>query len=349
MKTRITDLLGIEKPLILPGMSWVSIPELVAAVSNAGGLGILATGPLNEKETRAAIQKIRQLTDKPFGVGCTLLMPGAKENAKVALAEKVPVINFSLGKGDWICKQAHAYGGKVIATVVNEKHALSAQSIGADALMVTGHEAAAHGGNATSMVLLPAIADAVDIPLILAGGVADGRGLAATLALGGHAAAMGTRLATSQESPVHAATKQLILEKSILETIYSKDFDGLWCRVMETPSAKSACKKKMNFFKACRGALKARKEISIPLWKIVAAMAVAPTKVKDLAYFGAASQAIRASIEDGDHEMGVQLIGQSQGLVNDIASVDEIISRTVNQAEQVLGNLQPETVLDKVS
>src|SRR5690554_7066144 len=102
MKTRITELLNIQYPILLPGMSWISTPELVAAVSNAGGLGILASGPLSPAETKAAIQKIRELTDKPFGIGVTLLMPGAKENAEVALDEKVPVINFSLGKGDWI-------------------------------------------------------------------------------------------------------------------------------------------------------------------------------------------------------------------------------------------------------
>ena len=119
MKTRITELLGIKHPLVLPGMSWISTPELVAAVSNAGGLGILASGPLTPDETRSSIRKIRELTDKPFGIGVTLLMPGAKENAEIALEEQVPVINFSLGKGDWLVKRAHEYGGKVIATVVS--------------------------------------------------------------------------------------------------------------------------------------------------------------------------------------------------------------------------------------
>ena len=120
MKTRFTECFGIEHPVVLPGMSMVSVPKLVAAVSNAGGLGILATGPLSANETRQAIKEIRELTDKPFGVGVTLMMPGAKENAEVALEEQVPVVNFSLGKGDWIVERAHAYGGKVIATVVNQ-------------------------------------------------------------------------------------------------------------------------------------------------------------------------------------------------------------------------------------
>lgn len=148
-KTRITKLFQIKYPIILPGMSWISVPKLVAAVSNAGGLGILATGPLSAEETRHSITEIRSFTDKPFGIGATLLMPGAKENAMVALEEKVPVINFSLGKGDWIVEKARRYGGKVIATVTTHKHAVSAVNSGVDAIMVTGHEAAAHGNNNT--------------------------------------------------------------------------------------------------------------------------------------------------------------------------------------------------------
>ncbi len=119
MKTRITEMMGIQYPIFLSGMSWISVPELVAAVSNAGGLGILATGPLEQEQTRAAIRKIRTLTDKPFGANASLLFPGAKESAKVLLEEQVPVINFALGKGDWIVEAAHKYGGKVVATVVS--------------------------------------------------------------------------------------------------------------------------------------------------------------------------------------------------------------------------------------
>jgi enoyl-[acyl-carrier protein] reductase II len=107
VKTRITDLFGIEHPILLSGMSWISTPQMVAAVSNAGGLGILATGPMNADTTRKAVKEIRSLTDKPFGANATLFFPGAVENAKVLLEEEVPVINFALGKGDWIVKKAH--------------------------------------------------------------------------------------------------------------------------------------------------------------------------------------------------------------------------------------------------
>jgi enoyl-[acyl-carrier protein] reductase II len=145
MKTRITELLEIEHPIILSGMSWISIPEMVAAVSNAGGLGLLATGALNAEETRASVKRIRELTDKPFGANASLLFPGAAQNAAVLLEEKVPVINFSLGKGDWIVNAANEYGGKVLATVTNVRHAKRAQDYGSHGVIVTGNEAAAHG------------------------------------------------------------------------------------------------------------------------------------------------------------------------------------------------------------
>lgn len=335
MKTRITELLGIQYPILLPGMSWISTPELVAAVSNAGGLGILASGPLTPEDTRQAIAKIRSLTDKPFGIGITLLMPGAKENAEVALAEQVPVINFSLGKGDWLVKRAHAYGGKVIATVVSEKHARSAAQSGVDALLVTGHEAAAHGGAVTSLVLVPAIASKVSIPVIATGGFADGRGLLAALSLGAEGIAMGSRLATSTDSPLHQTTKQAVVEKTEQDTIYSNNFDGLYARVMRTPTAIKATRRPMNFFMASIEAAKAAKIVKQPIWKVLAGMLLMVNKVKLLAYFGASVPRIQAATVDGDLNKGVQFIGQAQGLINDIVSVEEIITRTINEARQL--------------
>ena len=160
-------------------------------------------------------------------------MPGARENAEVILEEKVPVVNVSLGKCDWIAERAHKYGGKVIATVTTEKHAIAAEKQGADALQVTGNEAAAHGSQVTTLVLAPAIVKAVKIPVVAIGGFADGHGLAAALALGAEGIGMGTRLSMTKESPVHELTKKAQLEASIDDTIYSNRFDGLYCRVLK--------------------------------------------------------------------------------------------------------------------
>ena len=339
MKTKITELLGIEHPILLPGMSWISTPELVAAVSNAGGLGILATGPLNKEETREAICKIRELTDKPFGIGATLMMPGAVDNAKVALEEKVPVINFSLGKGDWIVKAAHEYGGKVIATVVSEKHAKSAEKIGADALLVTGHEAAAHGGDVTSLVLVPAISNKVNIPVIATGGFADGRGLLAALSLGADGIAMGSRFATSKESPLHQNTKDAVVDRSENQTIYGNNFDGLYARVMKTPASVKAMKKPMGFIKAALLSVKAAKIAKMPVMTVLAGLVVQFDKVRLLSLFGAATEKIQAATVDGNLDKGVQFIGQTQGLIEDQPSVQELVDRTVAQAKEISSKL----------
>ena len=333
MKTRITETFGIQYPILLPGMSWISKPELVAAVSNAGGLGILALGPLNPEQTRASIRKIRELTDKPFGIGCTLLMPGAKENAEVCLEEKVPVINYSLGKGDWISKRAHEYGGKVLATVTTVKHAKSAVACGADALLVTGHEAAAHGGDVTSLVLIPAIADAVDVPVVGCGGFGDGRGLAAALALGADGIAMGSRFATSSDSPLHQNVKDNVVKKDQHDTVYSPNFDGIPARYMKTPNAVKLTRKPMNFVVTAIRATQAAKYVGQPLWKILLGLFAALDKIRLLAYFGAATPKLQSATEKGDLDKGMQFIGQSQGLIKDVVSVEVIMQRMIAEAE----------------
>jgi len=336
MKTRFTECFGIEHPVVLPGMSMVSVPKLVAAVSNAGGLGILATGPLSAEETRQAIREIRELTDKPFGIGVTLMMPGAKENAEVGLEEQVPVINFSLGKGDWIVERAHAYGGKVIATVVNEKHALAAQRYGVDALLATGHEAAAHGGPVTSLVLVPTLADTVDIPVIGTGGFADGRGLVAALALGAEGIAMGSRFSISQESPIHENTKRTVLSKSIEDTLYTPKFDGMDCRVMKTTRAEQMSKRPINPVRAFKNSFRLAEQMRLHWLKLFfGALIMGPKMLIQLARASNATEALELAINDGDCENGVHLVGQVQGRIHDIPSVAEIMDRVIKEAEEV--------------
>ncbi|RMC98489.1 nitronate monooxygenase [Aquitalea palustris] len=341
MQTRFTETFGVRLPLACPGMSYIATPELVAATANAGGLGILATGPLNPEQTRAAIRRIRELTDRPFGIGCTLMMPGARENCEVALQEQVPVINFSLGKGDWIVKAAHAYGGKVIATVVTEKHAISAEKAGVDGLLVTGHEAAAHGGEVTSLVLIPAIRKVCALPIIAAGGFGSGAGLLAALALGADAVAMGSRLAMTQESPVHERSKEMIRQRSVADTLYSRNFDGLWCRMMDTPTSRAATRKPMNLLAAAWKASTIARKMGMPVWKVaLGGMLQKPQELRQLALFGAATESIRLAIEEGNHQQGVQLIGQVQGLIDDVPTVQQLFERIMQEAGHSLSRLQ---------
>ena len=336
LSTRITRLFNIDVPLVLPGMSWISTPALVAAVSNAGGLGILATGPLSADETRKAIREIRKLTNKPFGIGCTLLMPGAKENAEVALEEKVEVINFSLGRGDWIVERAHKYGGKVIATVVSERHAKSAEEMGADALLVTGHEAAAHGGDVTSLVLVPVLARKTKLPIILAGGIGDGRGLAAMLCLGAEGVAMGSRFATTVESPLAEAVKKAIVSKSEADTIYGKNFDGLYARVMKTDASVEAMRRPVNPIVAAIKSFQAAKLIKMPLWKVIPGLITQWDKMYQLSLFGAATEKLMQATINGDLDKGVQFVGQSMGLIEDIPTVKALVDRVVLEAKESL-------------
>jgi enoyl-[acyl-carrier protein] reductase II len=335
MHTRITELFGIEHPIVLPGMSWISVPELVAAVGNAGGIGWLATGPLSTDETRASIRKIRTLTGKPFGAGVTLLMPGAKENAEVIIEEKVPVVNVSLGKCDWIAERVHAYGGKVIATVTTEKHARAAEKQGADALQVTGNEAAAHGSQVGSLVLTPAIVRAVKIPVVAIGGFADGFALAAALALGAEGIGMGTRLSLTKESPVHEATKQAQLKAGIEDTIYSDRFDGLWCRLLSTDSARKAVRRGMNAPKAAVASVGIAKDLKLSWPKVVlGTMAQGRETVIRLIHMATAFKSIKLATETGDLKDGVHLSGQVQGLIDDLPTVAEVIARTMEEARQ---------------
>lgn len=374
METKITELFGIKYPIILPGMSWISVPELVAAVSNAGGIGYLATGPLSPAKTRESIRQIREFTDKPFGVGATLLMPGAYENALVAIEEKVPVLNISLGKGENLIKKVHAYGGKVINTVTTVQHALAAQHSGADALQVTGYEAAAHGSQITTLVLVPAVVDAVKIPVVAIGGIADGRGMAAAFALGAEGVGMGTRLSITKESPVHELTKKKQLECRIEDTIYSNRFDALYCRVLKTPSAEKAVKQGRNLTKGFMASFAIAKSLDLSWIKLATSILSGSQKDKsaqlkedapkthsaskpkkqeslfkkmmkgpqtgmNLAHMAQAYVAIKKATEKGDFKDGVYLSGQVQGIIHDIPTVAEVINRSVDEFVKIQKNL----------
>jgi enoyl-[acyl-carrier protein] reductase II len=335
VRTRITSLLGCRYPILLPGMSWISTPELVAAVSNAGGCGILATGPLNDQETRQAIHRIRELSDKPFGIGATLLMPGATENAKVALEEQVPLINVSLGKPDWIAEACKQYGGKVLATVTNAKHAGRALDSGADALMITGHEAAAHGGDVTSLVLVAAMAEQFpQVPLVAAGGFANGRGLAAALALGADAVAMGSRMSVTADSPLAQPMKEAVARAKETDTLYGSNFDGIPARVLKTPIAQKRMKSRPNPLTVLVRAFQAANDMKVPLWKILPGMLVEYDKIYAMAQFGAATKDIMAATVDGNVQEGVQFIGQCAGLIHDIPTVEELVQRIITDAKE---------------
>jgi enoyl-[acyl-carrier protein] reductase II len=332
MKTRITELFDIQYPVVLSGMSWVSTPELVAAVSEGGGLGILATGTLTLDQVRESVRRIRELTDKPFGANVTLYFPGAERNAEVLIEEKVPVVNYSMGKGDAICEAVHAYGGKVVATVTNAKHALAAQKSGADALIVTGHEAAGHGGKVTSLVLVPSIVDQVDIPVIAAGGFADHRGFRAALALGAEGISMGTRFMASAESPVPQQLKDKASDNAVDQTVYSPKIDGIPARMAKTPGAMRLVKRPLNPLAAAIKSRKIAEMMGFPWAKLAAGvLASGPENAFRMARMAIGFEAFEVGMIDGDLDRGVLPLGQVAGLIHDAPPVAEIIRRVVGE------------------
>ncbi len=219
IETRIARLLGIKYPVLQGGMAWVSSAGLVAAVSNAGGLGILGSGSMEPEMVRQEIKKIKSLTDKKFGVNIMLMAPTAPGVIEVCIEEKVPVVTTGAGNPGPFVKRFKDEGIKVIPVVSSVALAKRLERAGVDALIAEGHESGGHVGEVTTMVLVPQIVDAVSIPVIAAGGIADGRGIAAAFALGAEAVQMGTRFILAKECHAHQNYKESVLRARDRDTV----------------------------------------------------------------------------------------------------------------------------------
>lgn len=212
MQTEVTRLLGIKYPIIQGGMAWVAEYHLAAAVSNAGGLGLIGAASAPAEWVREQIQKAKELTDKPFGVNIMLMSPYADEVAQIVAEERVKVVTTGAGNPEKYMKMWKEAGVKVIPVVASVALAKRMERSGADALVAEGCEAGGHIGESTTMVLVPQIADAVSIPVIAAGGIADGRGIAAAFMLGAKGVQMGTHFVVTEESQVHDNYKEKIIK-----------------------------------------------------------------------------------------------------------------------------------------
>ena len=340
IKTLMTEMFGIRYPIMLAGMNWISTPKLVAAVCNAGGLGTLAIAQYSPEDTRKQVRQIRELTDKPFMVNQPLHRGWAKENIQASIEEKVPFINYSLGK-PWFIDQVHSYGGKVVGTIAIAKHAARAAELGCDALIVTGNEAAAHGADATSLVLIPFVTSTVRIPVIAAGGFYDGRGLAAALSLGAAGISMGTRFILTQESGVHDNFKQLCLKATEQDTLYSSAFDGMPGRALKTPmSEKIARGDSFSLLKAIPSALEIKKVLKQNWWQFLGSawkmMAGEGGDLVQMARLANGTMRHQKAIYEGDTKEGFMFVGQVTGPIRDLPTVRELIDRMMAEAEAVL-------------
>jgi enoyl-[acyl-carrier protein] reductase II len=347
LETSITKLLGIKHPIVMSGMTWVSLPKLVAAVCNAGGLGILATGAQSPEKVRENIREVKSLTDKPFGINHGLILPGAEKMAQVILEEEVPVINFAMGRPDELVKEVRKYGGKMIGTVAHLKHAINAGRGGADALIVTGFEGGGHLGELSSLVLTPLVASNVKIPIISAGGFCDGKGLAAALAMGADGISMGTRFCLTKESMIHERMEQRFIQSDGEDTIATDRFDGIPCRFIKTEGLNKMLERRFSIKDTILSTLRFKKIQGASTWDLLSSAlklrseGIPVERVTDLA---SGLLQVKAGILDGDEEFGVYSCGQVAGRIEDIPSCAELIEQIVAEAEDTLATANKKVV-----
>lgn len=301
MKTRVTELLGIEQPIIQGAMAWIADARLAAAVSNAGGLGIIACGSAPLDWVREQVGLARTLTDKPFGVNIMLMNPEAPQLAELLAELRVPVITTGAGNpGNYIDRWKEA-GAKVVPVVASSALAKRMERCGADAVIAEGCEAGGHIGELTTMALTPAVCDAVSIPVIAAGGVADGRGLVAAFALGAEAVQIGTRFLTAHECGIHEAYKQKVLAAKDSDTIVTGRDNGHPVRQLKN--------------KFSRGIRKMEADTQVSADEVEAALA------------GSLHRAV-----EGDVDNGSLMSGQVACLIGDEKSAQEIVDDLMCEA-----------------
>ena len=305
MKTKMTELLGIEYPIIQGGMAWVAEYHLAAAVSEAGGLGIIGAGGAPASFVREQIQKVKEITDKPFGVTIMLMNPEADQIAQVVVEEGVKVVTTGAGNpGKYMAMWKEA-GIKVIPVVASVALAKMMERAGADAVIAEGMESGGHIGEATTMTLVPQVVDAVAIPVIAAGGIADGRGFAAAIMLGAQAVQMGTRFVVASESIVHENYKQKVIAAKDIDTAVTGRSTGHPIRCIRN--------------KTTREYLKLEKD------------GATLEELEKLTLGG-----LRRAVMEGDVVEGSVMAGQIAGLVKKEQTCAEMIQEIMAQAEELM-------------
>jgi len=315
-KTRITELFNIEYPIIQGGMMWISRAELVSAVSNAGGLGIITAFTFsNTKDLAAEIQKTRELTDMPFGVNITL-MPTLRPididgYIDTVIDSGVRIVETAGRSPEPYMERLKSAGVKVIHKCTAVRFARTAQRIGCDAVSIDGFECAGHPGeeDVTSLVLIPLTVDAVEIPVIASGGFGDGRGLVAALALGAEAVNMGTRFMATQEAPTHPRVKELLTNTSERDTVLLLRSFRNTMRMLRNATADKVLE------------LEGQGADIHQLEKLIS------------------GKAGLGLLESGDIDNGLISVGQVAGLIHDIPTVKEVVDRMVSEAQEVASNL----------
>ena len=306
MKTRITELLGIEYPIIQGGMAWVAESHLAAAVSAAGGLGLIGGANAPAEVIRNYIREVKAVTDKPFGVNVMLMSPYADEVAKVIVEEGVKVVTTGAGNPEKYMEMWKAAGIKVIPVVASVALAKRMEHYGADAVVAEGTESGGHIGEATTMTLVPQVVDAVSIPVIAAGGIGDGRGIAAAFMLGAEAVQMGTRFLVAKECTVHQNYKDRVLKAKDIDSTVTGRTHGHPVRCLRNQMTREYVKLENE-----------------------------GKSFEELEYLTLGT--LRKAVQEGDVTNGTVMAGQIAGMVSKEQTCKEMIDEMMAQAETLLG------------
>ena len=306
MKTRITELLGIEYPIIQGGMAWVAESHLAAAVSAAGGLGLIGGANAPAEVIRNYIREVKAVTDKPFGVNVMLMSPYADEVAKVIVEEGVKVVTTGAGNPEKYMEMWKAAGIKVIPVVASVALAKRMERYGADAVVAEGTESGGHIGEATTMTLVPQVVDAVSIPVIAAGGIGDGRGIAAAFMLGAEAVQMGTRFLVAKECTVHQNYKDRVLKAKDIDSTVTGRTHGHPVRCLRNQMTREYVKLENE-----------------------------GKSFEELEYLTLGT--LRKAVQEGDVAHGTVMAGQIAGMVSKEQTCKEMIDEMMAQAETLLG------------
>ena len=305
-KTRITELLGIKYPIFQGGMAWIAESTLAAAVSNAGGLGIIAGGSAPIDYLREQIRRCKSLTDKPFGVNIMLMSPNAEELAQLVIEEGVPVVTTGAGNPGKFMAAWKEAGVKVIPVVPSVALAKRMERSGADAVIAEGTESGGHIGENTTMCLVPQVVDAVEIPVLAAGGIADGRGIAASFMLGAEGVQVGTRFLAADECQVNPVYKELVVKAKDTDSVVTGRYTGHPCRNVKTKFSKMLANGEKD------GSLTPEQFEEVTLGSL------------------------RKAVQDGNLDEGSFLCGAIAGMIMEVKPCKDIIEEMFGEAEALL-------------
>jgi NAD(P)H-dependent flavin oxidoreductase YrpB (nitropropane dioxygenase family) len=345
LHTRICDLFGIKYPIVQTGMGWVAGPSLCSATSNAGGLGILAAATMSFEELERNIAEVKTRTSNPFGVNLRADAVDAMDRVQLLIREKVKVASFAQAPRKDLISALKDEGVLVVPSIGARRHAEKVAEWGVDAVLAQGGEGGGHVGQVPTTLLLPQVVDAVDIPVIAAGGFFDGRGLVAALSYGAEGIAMGTRFLLTSDSRVPELVKGEYLKRAVTDTVVTREVDGQAHRVLNTEFIDKLEHQVpgTGFITALRNGLKFRKESGLSLLDMLRE-GRAMRKSQDLSWSQVVMAAntvmfLKRALVEGRTDIGVFPTGQVVGVIEDLPSCQELIDRIIGEADKVLTRL----------